>query len=489
MSLNKKNLLAASIGAMLFAGAAQSQVRFEFPQSTNDAITVARELKNNQTLVPAGAPEDLVDNLAWTIGYNFSQGEVRYGSLKCSSNVTLAGATISTRNLNDSAASSNIFLGNINGQGTSTLFFSMTAANPLVDDNPSVAGTQNNTDGVQVLVDADLTLLDKQTVTCQFGIYDTPSQAQAGLGLGNPGTIFTTGMQQFILRADSYVFSATPGLDTADVEAAPAYTQFIQNTPAVGNYNTAVRLGLATSVPLNKALQPIALTDLFVAAGSPRTTVTIAGDFSAAATGGAGALLNLVAADARTSTLATYNFGGAIPNVGVNGPATYIPNGTGEIQISNYVAQFNPVFTTNYELMQTHGPVNAGDIGRNGTELVAPLAQVPTGYLSRIVINNTGSVTRTFRVDLIPGTTGTTSEASSTYSGATSVTGLTIAAGQTEVLSVADLFPAANFTGPARGTIRLRAEAPRGQMNGLYQIVNPATGSISNHVMVQSGTN
>jgi len=25
-------------------------------------------------------------------------------------------------------------------------------------------------------------------------------------------------------------------------------------------------------------------------------------------------------------------------------------------------------------------------------------------------------------------------------------------------------------------------------MNGLYQIVNPASGSISNHVMVQSGT-
>lgn len=487
MSLNK-NLLAATIGASLFAGLAQAQVNFEFPQSTNDAITVARELRNNQTLTPAG-PQDLVDDLAWRIGYNFSQGEVRFGSLKCSANVTLAGATIVTRNLDNTGPSANIILGNINGQGTSTLFFSMTASNPLVDDDGTAAGTQNNTDGVRVLVDADVTLLDKQGVTCQFGIYDTPSQAQAGLGLGNVGTIFTTGQQAYINRADSYAFTATPALDTADVEAAPAYTQFIQTTPAVGNYNTNIRLGLVTAVPLNKELLPIALADLFSTA-PVATTVTIAGDFSAALAGGAGAPLNGVAATARVGNLATYTYGtAALPLIGVNGPATYIPNGTGEIQISNYTAQFNPVFTTNYELMQTHTALNAGDINRNGTELVAPLAQVPTGYLSRIVLNNTGSVARTFRVDLIPGTSGSASEASSTFSGSTSITGLTIQPGQTLVHSVQDLFPNASFTGPARGTIRLRAEAPRGQMNGLYQIVNPGTGSISNHVMVQSGTN
>jgi len=478
MSLNK-NLLAATIGAMLFAGAAQAQVAFEFPQTTpNDAISVARELKNGQTLTPAPA-QDAVDNLAWTVGYNFSAGEVRYGSLKCSSNVTLAGATI-TVNDPDNAPASDISLGAINGQGTSTLFFSMTAANPLAD---------TNTDNIQVLVDANVTLLDKQNVTCQFGIYDTPSQAQLGAGLGTAGTIFTTGMQAYITRADSYVFAATASSDTADVEAVPAYTQFIQATPAVGNYNTNVRLALATVVPLNKQLVPVALADLFSAGITP-TTITIAGDFSAAAAGGAGAPLNGVAATSRTATLATYTYGtAALPLLGVNGAATFVPNGTSEIQISNYVAQFNPVFTTDYELMQTHVPLNAGDILRNGTELVAPLAQVPTGWISRIVLNNTGSVSRTYRIDLIPGTSGSASEASTTFTGSTSVTGLTIAAGQTRVLSVADLFPGASFTGPARGTIRLRAEAPRGQMNGLYQIVNPASGSISNHVMVQSGTN
>ncbi|GIX38297.1 MAG: hypothetical protein KatS3mg127_1536 [Silanimonas sp.] len=474
MSL-KKNLLAASVGALLLAGAAQAQVDFEFPQSSNDAIVVARELKNNQTLSPAGA-QDPVDDLVWTIGYNFSPGEVRYGSLKCTSNVTL-GSPVITVNDPD-AGGPDITLGAVNGAGTDTLFFSMTAASPSF-------GGDTITSDIELVVDANITLLDKNPVRCRFGIYDTPSQAQLAGDIGVPGTIFTTGFQDYILRADSYVFSVTPGQDTADVEASPAYTAFVTPSAATGDFNSNVRLALVTTPPLNKQLLPIALTDLFSGVAPNPTRIVVQGDNSAATD----IELNGNASDTTGTNQHTYVFGSALPNTGVNGPLVYLPNGTDEIQISNYTAQFVPKFTTDYELMQVHSALNAGDINRNGTELVAPLAQIPSGWLSRLVLNNTGSVARTFRVDLIPATGGSASETSSTFGGPLSVTGLTIAPGETKVMAVGDLFPAASFTGPARGTVRIRAEAPRGQMNGLYQIVNPASGSISNHVMVQSGTN
>ena len=40
-----------------------------------------------------------------------------------------------------------------------------------------------------------------------------------------------------------------------------------------------------------------------------------------------------------------------------------------------------------------------------------------------------------------------------------------------------------------RGTLNVTVAGPNSQIQGLYQIVNPTSGSISNHVMVRPGTN
>ena len=45
------------------------------------------------------------------------------------------------------------------------------------------------------------------------------------------------------------------------------------------------------------------------------------------------------------------------------------------------------------------------------------------------------------------------------------------------------------FTGNNRATIVVNVAGPTKQIQGLYQIVNPEKGSISNHVMVRPGTN
>ena len=45
------------------------------------------------------------------------------------------------------------------------------------------------------------------------------------------------------------------------------------------------------------------------------------------------------------------------------------------------------------------------------------------------------------------------------------------------------------FTGAPRATLNVTVAGPTKQIQGLYQIVNPDSGSISNHVMVRPGTN
>ena len=45
------------------------------------------------------------------------------------------------------------------------------------------------------------------------------------------------------------------------------------------------------------------------------------------------------------------------------------------------------------------------------------------------------------------------------------------------------------FTGKQRATLNVTVSGPNNQIQGLYQIVNPDKGSISNHVLVRPGTN
>ena len=46
-----------------------------------------------------------------------------------------------------------------------------------------------------------------------------------------------------------------------------------------------------------------------------------------------------------------------------------------------------------------------------------------------------------------------------------------------------------SFSGERRATLDVTVAGPDRQIQGLYQIVNPNTGTLSNHVMVRPGTN
>ena len=126
------------------------------------------------------------------------------------------------------------------------------------------------------------------------------------------------------------------------------------------------------------------------------------------------------------------------------------------------------------------GPIFVGEIVRNGTQLQAPLVQTPNAWVSRIVLTNTGSSDRPYELSVM-GESGNIIGVDSTL-----LVG-TVPANGTKVIELDDIL--LTFSGSSRATINATIAAPNNQIQGLYQIVNPDSGSISNHVMVRPGTN
>lgn len=429
MALNKK-LLAGAIAGLLFSTNASAIVL--------DGVApykYALELVNGTVLTARVAEAPL--------SYNFSPNEVRYGRFSCN------GAELS--NIAVSTTSADIDLGAVNGNGTNTIFFSMTGDPALAA--PTAAETMDIT--------ADVKLQNKGDVTCEFAIYDLPSQAQMG---GPDGLVIdsgTDGYKVWITRPSGYVFAGTDGEAVADVEdPLGAYFGFL----GTGEFG-ALQFEAVAGV-LDKDHADITLADIFDA----DTAVSVDGDFTAAGdVTWAG-----VSADDLDDDAATWVYMTGIPAAGLNGPLVYLETGADAIMESEYDATLHVSTNVGYETSDRTDSV--GEITRNGTQLQAPLVQLPAGWLSRIAITNTGAVDRAYSMELMTETGRTGTIAPSTG---------TVPANGTVVIDLADIVTFSQN----RGTINLNVAAPNNQIQGLYQIVNPVAGSLSNHVMVRPGTN
>lgn len=435
MSMNKTLLATAIVGLLVSGNAAAINLQ------AGPALVYANEISAPFSVTTVAASlQDINDDIAFNLGYNFSAGEVRYGRVACSPNMTLSAPVITE-------GSTDISLGAINGSGTSALFFSITASNP-------VSGA---TAGVPLNLDANLAFTNKNGTNCEFSIYDQPSQAQAG---GLTGLIYTTGTRPFATFADSVVFTTLGGNSVADVQSVPAYTQFVSADNLFGQ----LTFGLNTTPRLDMDGLPITMTDIFAAT----TTVTLAGSFDAAGS----VTWNGVLAAPLVTSLATWS-----GNNANSGNFAYFNNGTTEIQASTYVAALVPVANTGYTVA-ARSLNNAGTIERNGTQLQAPLAQLPTGYLSRIALTNTGSVPRFYTIRVISETGNPVTTNPVNMSGSIPANGMKFF----ELNSVIT-----SFTTATRAAVIVTVDAPDKQIQAVYQIVNPANGSISNHVMVRPG--
>jgi len=246
-----------------------------------------------------------------------------------------------------------------------------------------------------------------------------------------------------------------------------AYTDFLLGDGVFGHLDFT----LVAAPPFNADGSVITFPALFDAA----TSVDVVGDFSAVAVA-ADVEWDGTGADALAGDTATFDVGATE----VDGDLEYFANLVDQIQESDYTATLFAVANAGF-VIDDVGPIAVGEIIRNGTQLQAPLAQVPGGWISRIALTNTGSLDREYEISVF-GETGTT-----IATDAAEMSGIVPANG-TKVIEVPSFLT--GFTGGLpRATVNVTIAGPNNQIQGLYQIVNPTSGSISNHVMVRPGTN
>ncbi|MBN8793573.1 MAG: hypothetical protein J0I01_15215 [Stenotrophomonas nitritireducens] len=449
--LNKKILVAAVIGG-LFAGNAAAAVDLNATPSA--PLKFASELKAPVSLTAAAAADDVT----FKLGYNFSAGEVRNGRFECTNNIKMAGAAVAS----GTTGAAGVTVGSVNGINTNALFFSLTGGSA-----PAV------TDAIVLTVSANNELTDYADVNCAFSIYDQPSQAQAG---GETGRIYTTGFKPFITRPSGVVFKATAGKATANVSANPAYTQFT----AGGLNGTFGSLAFTKATGVWKADgTQIALADIFADA----TTVTIDGNLASATK----VTWNAKDSDSISAgkDKATFKFDTAagINKDDINGNTIYVANGTGQILVEkNYVAKLNGVAKSANIVLGTYGDQVVGEIDRNGTELQAPLVQVPGGWLARIALTNTGASDRAYSIRTLDAANNDDGTAGQKLI-LNTVTG-TLPKNGTKVIKLADA-DIDLATGGRRGTVIVTVDAPTTEIQGLYQVVNPNNGLVNNHIMTK----
>ena len=459
--LNKKILAAAIIGGLVAAGSATAA-----PLSVTKQYYAQEIIIPSTGLVPATAPA-----LSWNIGYNFSPGEVKYVR------VELTGATFQTMPVAPTVAGGAV--GAINGLGTNVLTFSVTS------NTPGIVGAAV----VNVALANNINIPAQGDVSAEVSLYDQASQAQAG---GSTGRLAIGSFDDtvFLGFTKSYEFKSVANTLTADVASAGvAYNDFLADgttvpatTAGVGTLNNNLSVQL---VDPDGTTGPQAVT--YAANGAPITLATLFGGTSkievegdyAGATGVTLGGASPVPAFVNTATKLTWT---AVPT-GAIAPLLYT-NGAVAIPAGDFKATFTPASATPALYAVTPLSVNtAGSIRRNGLELQAPLVQVPGGWISRLVLTNTGSTSPKYSIRVL-------GEAGNTISTA-NLTG-TIPANSTYV--VEDLKTLlTSFTGAPRATLVVTVEAKdapgAGAIQGLYQIVNPDKGSISNHVLVRPGTN
>ncbi|HWS31904.1 MAG TPA: hypothetical protein VN408_04085, partial [Actinoplanes sp.] len=322
-------------------------------------------------------------DIATTIEYAFSPGEVRYARLHCPGVQFAPGTTVTF-----GGDPSNL-IGAVNTTADGAIYFSITAgATPVVATDT-------------LTFDGDRVLTGKAPVNCTYGLYDVPSQAQAG---GATGRVTTTS-GAYIRFAPSYALAVdNQGNPVANVESEdPAYSEFVFGAPTfdillgqIGgfSYGTVAQVN-GTAQPMTLDGNAIELTDLMGA----NTALVFSGDFDTASD-------VFFSADADCGTVVqsadSFDDSEAVFVIGNNAAMNHFlcfEAGGDPIRASEYTVSLAPVSASapTYAV-GGRGPLDLGMITRNGTELQAPLAQVPANYLSRMVLTNTGSADRPYEI-------------------------------------------------------------------------------------------
>ncbi len=199
------------------------------------------------------------------------------------------------------------------------------------------------------------------------------------------------------------------------------------------------------------------------------STVAVAGDFSFV-TDKNSVKIDGTAATSLTGTTKA-NFGSVVGSGDKTLAVT--ANTTTAIPAGTYTATVALTAQTGYTVTSP-AAATIGTINRDGNQLLIPLAQSVSGYISRFTLVNRGSSDAAYTVSIIQEDGGTATVSGDAASG-------TVKANSTKVVELTSA-TITNFNG--RGALLVTVEAASNTISGTYQITNRASGAVSNQTMV-----
>ncbi|MCA3225464.1 MAG: hypothetical protein ING52_08145 [Burkholderiales bacterium] len=461
--LSNKFALKTSVAVVLGALSAVANAQVDLDASAPVSVKYASEANistSGTTLIDGANVQRAAVTLGASLGTNVT-GYVR---------VDLAGGNFAcnpTFAINASAGAADTVLSS-GGNGTNFAIFAVTPS-----AGASLIGTNSGTIDTAAAATCGVRVTDKSGVTMTYRLFETLTNA------ANPtstNTLKTRSGVSYVAFTPGLAVASTAASATADVGATNgAYTNF---TP------TGVKSLSNIAITESGALLPatgLAATDGDIAASG---VVTVTGDFQGVRNTNdtyTGAALDRVylsagvdcsttsaAATALSATSATFASFAGTALAAPSRQLCFTPQGTQQIQASTYTGLLDLTAQTGFTV--TDPALNIGSISRNGITAVAPLVQIPTGFLSRLVLVNRGSASRDYTVTAI-------SESGVTLTLSGAAAGGTLAANQTRVIDLPTL-----ISGGIRGSLVVTVNAPLSQVDLLYQVVSP-NNAVSNMLL------
>ncbi len=455
MFLNKKVLAAAIVGSLFAAGNAAA---VDITAKNAVPVAYASELSipsDGLEVKPAAVVAD--NTLQFPIGYASSDTvyvrvELSNGAVFEDSGTIVVGDIVASK----------ATVSDINGVGTGVVTFSVKA-------DPSFAKD------ALVTIPATLTLANKGDVKVTAKVFDSASAARNDIAANLLATPASNATYLTFAPALTFGFDTGKAI-TAYASVDSAYKAF---TPAAGVTATAATLATDVELAVDQ--------DVLSADNKPFATlgdlisdakVSIAGDFTLAAKDAT--LVKFAGVDATlnsASSVATFKLpASALAGIAYTADFEVAVNTAKKATIaaSDYVATLKPTVLDGYTAPALDA-LPVGTIKREGTTLQAPLAQIAGGsWIARLALTNTSAAAHAYTITVLDVDGKDVAYDSSLLKGSIPANGGT-------VIELNDLIQ----TVGARATLVISVDGSPSVINGAYQIVNPASGSISNHVLIK----
>lgn len=421
-----------------------------------------------------------------TVGFGFPTGTTRFVRLDLSEGAKFKGEP-------DCSVVTPIPVGSscsyrTGGNNQSFVTFNLSTGDAVSDETmPSGQGINFTFD----LAGEGVRVVSNNTVTIRYSLHNNDVSVDA--------TNQSTATAVLNEKTGDYVefepvINITPGVtQTLTASVATGFLAFTGgDTGIIGKFNYPSPSGILTvdatgADPVN--------TPATIAQAISASTLTVTGDFKPTQDfSGTTALGTYTTAPNRVflDTVTPFNCASAdSPAASVSDTEATFNLGTtaigGEVAIcikANGITQITPAtFSGNISFTANDGySVNAvnlealGEIIQDGTVIDTPYITKTAGYISRVILTNTGNKDAPYVATPV-------TDAGGTATAGTAATGV-IPAGANIQLNAADLV---DFSAKPRGAIRFVITAPNQTIQGIYQTVNLATGDAQSVVLERSG--